>query len=90
MDQTNYLWFPAYFAAVCETDDSLMHGRILEALAALEQRLLSPVDTDSEEYRAIKNAEEALATLRVERVTKPIEVGCQVNFQNISPRSELS
>jgi len=90
MDQTNYLWLPAYWAAVCETDDSLMHGRILEALAALEQRLLSPIDTDSEEYRAIKNAEEALVTLRAERVTKSTEVGCQVNFQNISPRSKAS
>jgi hypothetical protein len=35
MDQTNYLWQAAYMAAVYETDDSLMDGRILEARAAL-------------------------------------------------------
>jgi hypothetical protein len=90
MDQTNHLWFPAYWAAVCETDDSLMHGRILEALAALEQRLLSPIAADSEEYGAIRNAGKALETLRAERVTKSTGVGCQVNFQNVSPHSEAS
>jgi hypothetical protein len=66
MDQANYLWQAAYMAAVYETDDSLMDGRILEARAALDQRLLSPVE--GEEYRAIKNAERALKVLRAERV----------------------
>lgn len=66
MDQTNYLWQAAYMAAVYETDDSLMDGRILEARAALEQRLLSPIE--GEEYRAIENAEKALEVLRGERV----------------------
>jgi hypothetical protein len=66
MDQTNYLWQAAYLAAVCETDNSLMDGRILEARAALEQRLLSPIE--DEEYRAIENAEKALEVLRVERI----------------------
>jgi len=68
MDQTNYLWQAAYMAAVYETDYSLMDGRILEARAALEQRLLSPVE--GEEYRAIKNAEKALEVLRAERIHK--------------------
>jgi hypothetical protein len=68
MDQANYLWHAAYMAAVCETDDSLMDGRILEARAALEQRLLSPIE--GEEYRAIENAEKALAGLRAERIRK--------------------
>ncbi len=68
MDQANYLWHAAYMAAVCETDDSLMDGRILEARAALEQRLLSPIE--GEEYRAIENAEKALEVLRAERIRK--------------------
>jgi hypothetical protein len=68
MDQANYLWHAAYMAAVCETDDSLMDGRILEARAALEQRLLSPIE--GEEYRVIENAEKALEVLRAERIRK--------------------
>jgi hypothetical protein len=68
MDQTNYLWQAAYMAAVYETDDSLMDGRILEARAALEQRLLSPVE--GEEYRAVENAEKALEVLRAELIHK--------------------
>jgi hypothetical protein len=60
------LWHTAYFAAVCETDDSSMPGRILEALACIEQRLLSPID--SEEYRAIKNAQAALESLKAVRI----------------------
>jgi hypothetical protein len=61
-----YSWQAAYLAAVCETDDSLMDGRILEARSALEQRLLSPIE--GEEYRAVKNAEKALEELRSERI----------------------
>lgn len=45
----NYLWYEPYYEAICETDDSLMPSRILEARAALEQRLLSPIDADGEE-----------------------------------------
>ena len=63
-----YPWQAAYLAAVCETDDSLMDGRILEARAALEQRLLSPIE--GEEYRAIENAEKALEVLAAERIPK--------------------
>jgi hypothetical protein len=68
MGQTNYLWQAAYMAAVYETDDSRMDGRILEARAALEQRLLSPIE--GEEYRAIEYAEKALEVLRAERIRK--------------------
>jgi hypothetical protein len=73
MDQTNYLWQAAYMAAVYETDDSLMDGRILEARAALEQRLLSPVE--DEEYRTIQNAERALEVLRAERTHQFVGLG---------------
>ena len=68
MDQNNYLWHAAYWAAVCETDDEQMPGRILEALAAIEQRLLSPIEPDGEEIRAIKNAQDGLKGLKAERV----------------------
>ena len=73
MDQANYLWQAAYMAAVYETDDSLMEGRILDARAALEQRLLSPIE--GEEYRAIENAEKALEVLRTERIHKFVDSG---------------
>ncbi len=68
-----YPWQAAYLAAVCETDDSLMDGRILEARSALEQRLLSPIE--GEEYRAIENAEKALEVLRAERMHKSTRLG---------------
>jgi hypothetical protein len=68
MDQIDYLWQAAYMAAVYETDDSLMEGRILEARSAIEERLLSPIE--GEEYRAIQYAEKALNVLRAERVHK--------------------
>ncbi len=73
MDQTNYLWQAAYMAAVYETDDSLMDGRILEARAAIEQRLLSPIE--GEEYRAIENAEKALEVMRAERIHEFVGLG---------------
>jgi hypothetical protein len=65
-----YSWQLAYFAAVCETDDSLLMGRILEARSAIEQRLLSPIDMEGEEYKGIKNAERGLAILTGERFPK--------------------
>ena len=68
MDQTKYLWHAAYMAAVCETDDSLMPGQILEALAAIEQRLLAPSEIDTEELKAIQNAQDGLQALKAERV----------------------
>jgi hypothetical protein len=62
------IWRPAYVAAVCETDNSRMLVRIMEARSAIEQRLLHPIDEDSEEYRAIKAAQKALDVLKSERV----------------------
>jgi hypothetical protein len=70
MDQIDYLWNAAYMAAVYETDDSLLPGRILEALAAIEQRLLAPSEIDTEELTAIRNAQDGLQSLKAERVAK--------------------
>ena len=64
---TSYLWFELYQNAICETDETKKAGLLLEARSALEQRLLSPVRSNSEEEVAINNALEALAMLTVER-----------------------
>ena len=48
-----------------ETDNDLMPLRIYEALAAIEQRLLSPMDAI--ERRAIDDAQTGLLTLKAER-----------------------
>jgi hypothetical protein len=39
-----YLWQTGYLAAVLETDDAAMPTRIYEAIAAIEQRRLSPIE----------------------------------------------
>jgi hypothetical protein len=81
-----YPWQAPYLAAVCETDDSLMDGRILEARAALEQRLLSPIE--GEEYRAVENAKKALEVLRSERIHK--FDGSGLSVQNFEPSQSTS
>jgi len=53
----NYIWQTAYLAAVCETNDAMMMCRILKARAAIEQRLLVPIEQDGAEYREIVAAE---------------------------------
>jgi hypothetical protein len=63
----SYSWEESYLAAVRETDKSLMEGRIYEALAAIEQRWLSPVEPGSDEDRALKNAEAGVKALIAER-----------------------
>jgi hypothetical protein len=61
-----YSWQDACEAALMEVDHTKMHGRILEAAAAIEQRLLSPIDVLGAEYKAIVTAEITLVTLRSE------------------------
>jgi hypothetical protein len=58
----------AYLAAVLETDNDLMPLRIYEALAATEQRLLSPIDAI--EQKAIDDAQTGLLTLKAERIAE--------------------
>ena len=65
--ETFYLWQNAYMAAVCGTDNGLMMIRIYEALAAIEQRRLTPVEPGSEEERALEAAETGLRSLITER-----------------------
>jgi hypothetical protein len=67
MGNATYLWEEPYLAAIHETDDEKMLGRILEATSAIEQRLLSPIEPGSEEDKAMLRAQNGLATLRAER-----------------------
>jgi hypothetical protein len=64
---SSYAWQDAYLASVCETDNGLMMTRIYEALAAIEQRRLTPVEPGSEEERALEAAEIGLRSLITER-----------------------
>jgi hypothetical protein len=61
------LWRQPYLAAVCETDNGLMMIRVYEALAAIEQRRLTPVELDGDEDHALTAAEEGLRSLIAER-----------------------
>jgi hypothetical protein len=56
-----YSWQDPYLSALLETEESKLHGRILEVRSALEQRRLSPVD--DKELRAISLAVEQLRNL---------------------------
>jgi hypothetical protein len=59
-----------YFRAILETDDLLMTGRIYEAISALEQRRLSPVESNSDEDCALQNAEAGIKALITERMER--------------------
>ena len=50
-----YAWQQPYFEAVLETDETRMPRHLLEAIAAIEQRLLSPISEKSEEFKTIQN-----------------------------------
>jgi len=56
-----YRWHQTYFAAISEIDEAQLSARIHEARSAIEERLLSPVDT--EEFAAIEKAQQALQLL---------------------------
>jgi hypothetical protein len=64
-----YSWQDAYEAALMEVDHTKIHCRILDAAAAIEQRLLSSIDVLGAEYKAIVTAEITLVTLRSEWFT---------------------
>jgi hypothetical protein len=60
--RATYPWQESYFAVFNETDCNLVMARIYEALAAIEQRRLSPVGTEIEEI-ALLNAEMGIRKL---------------------------
>jgi hypothetical protein len=82
-----FSWQQSYIAAACETDDSKMLSGILEARAAIEQRLLSEIDPNGEEFRAIRQAEVALEELRLERL--PESSGASLNSASMPSQSQL-
>ena len=66
--RTVYSWQPDYIGALLETDDSKLAHRTYEALAAIEQRLLSPVEPGSDEEKALKTAQKLLAIIKAEKL----------------------
>jgi hypothetical protein len=62
-----YLWQTVSFAAALETDNAAMPTRIYEALAAIEQRRLNPIEAGGIEEREMENAQRALLALKAER-----------------------
>jgi hypothetical protein len=61
-----YWWQACYIEALLETDQNFKVARIYEAIAALEQRLLSPIEPGSDEDIKIKAAQAGLTRLRSE------------------------
>ncbi len=68
--ETAYDWQEPYTAAIWETDDLLVQGRIYEALSAVEERRLSPVEVGSEEDNALTEADTGIQLLITERTPK--------------------
>jgi hypothetical protein len=64
-----YAWQQPYYEAVLETDDTQMSHHLMEALASMEQRLLSPIDEESGEFSAIQNTWLEVRRLLKERTT---------------------
>lgn len=58
----------AFELAILETDESKMHGRLYDAIAAVEQRRLIPVNSDEE--IALADAEAGLQVLILESIAK--------------------
>jgi hypothetical protein len=70
--ETTYDWQQPYTAAIWETDNRLIEGRVCLALSTVEQRRLGPVEPDSDEDRALTSAEAGLRSLITERTKKPV------------------
>jgi hypothetical protein len=69
---SDLLMAAGYLAAVLETDNNLMPSRIYEALAAIEQRHLSPMEAI--EQRTIDDVQTGLLTLKAERTAEGTRV----------------
>jgi len=69
MTKPNYAWRECYVHAVLETNPELKFVQICEAVAAIEQRRLSPVETE-EERRALEIAWEGVRALISETAMK--------------------
>jgi hypothetical protein len=69
MTKRNYAWRECYVHAVLETNPELEFVQICEAVAAIEERRLSPVETE-EEHRELENAWERIRVLISESTMK--------------------
>ena len=58
----DYTWRESYVQAVLETNPGVKFVRICEAVAEIEQRRLSPVETE-DERRSLENAWEGVQAL---------------------------
>jgi hypothetical protein len=70
-----YSWQVDCIAAVLETDESKLHRRLYEATAAIEQRLLAPLEPGSVEERALRQAQVVLAALKRHSESKSSKAG---------------
>ena len=62
------VWRTAWVAAILETKDALMSGRISDARAAINERLNSQFEITPHEREALDAAVQKLATLKVQHV----------------------
>jgi len=70
--EKTYDWQQPYTAAIWETDNLLIEGRIGEALSAVEERRLSPVHVGSDEGHALAEADAGIQSLITERTEKAV------------------
>ena len=70
--EKTYDWQQPYTAAIWETDNLLMEGRISETLSAVEERRLSPVQAGSDEGHALTEADAGIQNLITERIEKGV------------------
>lgn len=65
----HYSWRECYVHAVLETDPELKFAKIFDAISAIEQRRLSPIETDQERWE-LENADQGIQALISERALK--------------------
>ncbi len=70
--QKTYDWQQPYPAAIWETDNLLMEGRISEALSAVEERRLSRGQVARDEGNALAEADAGIQSLMIERTEKRV------------------
>lgn len=67
-DAMRYWWEIPYVLAILQTDEPSMHNALFEAIAAMEQRRMTPVNATEE--IALAGAEAGLQLLIEERTSK--------------------
>jgi hypothetical protein len=66
MSRPPFAWYPAFEAAVFETDFSKLHERIDAALNAIERRLDRLAKLEEEEFTELQSALRSLQALSAE------------------------